>query len=34
MASATLAEAPLAPYARVKKHLKEGLAPAAGRPAS
>ena len=29
MASATLAEAPLAPYARVKKHLKEGLA--AGR---
>jgi GntR family histidine utilization transcriptional repressor len=29
MASATFAEAPLAPYARVKKHLKEGLA--AGR---
>ena len=26
MAFATLAEAPLAPYARVKKYLKEGLA--------
>ena len=26
MASAALAEAPLAPYARVKRHLKEGLA--------
>src|SRR6186713_1387730 len=29
MAFATLAEAPLAPYARVKKHLRDGLA--AGR---
>jgi GntR family histidine utilization transcriptional repressor len=29
MASATLAEAPLAPYARVKKYLRDGLA--AGR---
>ena len=32
MASATLAEAPLAPYARVKKYLRDGLAAGRWRP--
>ena len=32
MASATLAEAPLAPYARVKKYLKDGLAAGRWKP--